>query len=205
MCSYAKLGKRIAWLDSLKMFAMFLVVFGHCCSLQSNNLIGIHYLDQWIVSFNMPLFVFVSGLVAYKSLNGLYSWTDCLSYIRKISERIALPNVCFSCFVGFFIHFWGSFEFSLRALFNIVVFSFFFIIVFFQDKSIIRKCYNWIMLLPFVMNIFGIYSYFWFLSMLLFVMGGDRHSNCFCSENTYESVLGCWWCILDDACVWGRA
>lgn len=188
-----RLNGRIAWIDALKMFAMLFVIFYHCKYIQSPNLIGYNYLNLWIVSFNMPLFVFLSGLTSYKGLNALCSWKDFFNYIEKISKRIALPNVCFSCIVGFFLHSFVSYN-LFRASLNIGVFSFFFIIIVFKDKCKgVSRLYNWIMLLPFVMNIVGVYSYFWFLAMLLFVLGGTAFSIVLvrkCNIN-YAWVAGC--------------
>ena len=46
--------KRILWIDYAKAFAMFFVVIGH---VNSGN-----YLTNWIYSFHMPLFFFLSGI-----------------------------------------------------------------------------------------------------------------------------------------------
>ncbi len=164
----AKSSGRIAWIDALKMFAMFLVVFGHCNSIQQHSLIGYDYINQLIVAFNMPVFVFLSGLVCYRSLKKICSWQDFLCYERKISERIALPSVCFSCLVGFFLHL--SSEDYFRSFSNVCVLTFFLLLCFFKEKNIIvDKFYNWVIFVPLVLNFCGKYSYFWFLSMLLFV------------------------------------
>ena len=47
--------KRIEWIDTLRGFAMFLVIWGHC---QKNGT----FIRKWIYSFHMPLFFLISGL-----------------------------------------------------------------------------------------------------------------------------------------------
>lgn len=50
-------GKRLIWVDQLKAFAMFLVVWGHC--IQRCKTV---FLLRLIYSFHMPLFFIISGL-----------------------------------------------------------------------------------------------------------------------------------------------
>lgn len=69
--------KRILWLDYAKAFAMFFVVIGH---VNSGN-----YLTNWIYSFHMPLFFFLSG-ITLKAYRG--GWKH---YVIKLSKRILIP------------------------------------------------------------------------------------------------------------------
>lgn len=48
--------KRIEWLDSLRGFAMFLVIVGHVSSVPAS-------LGKWIYAFHMPLFFVIAGIV----------------------------------------------------------------------------------------------------------------------------------------------
>lgn len=76
--------KRLEYIDRLKGLAMIMVVAGHIiafCGIGYNNI----YMDN-IVLINMPLFLFLNGLVVNKPsmANGLW-------YIRKKICQILIP------------------------------------------------------------------------------------------------------------------
>lgn len=48
---------RISFVDGLFVFAMILVVVGHCGFTQEFN---VSYLHRWIYSFHMPIFFWLS-------------------------------------------------------------------------------------------------------------------------------------------------
>ena len=58
--------KRFNSIDILKLFAMFLVIWGHCVQF----LLTSHYLDEpafvYIYSFHMPLFMMISGMFVHQ-------------------------------------------------------------------------------------------------------------------------------------------
>lgn len=54
--------QRIDYIDRMKGMAIFLVVMGHVYGMVFNQGEDITY--KWISSFHMPLFMFLSGLVA---------------------------------------------------------------------------------------------------------------------------------------------
>lgn len=63
------MSERNVLLDVLKGFAIFLVVMGH--AIQYNQVdFDTNPLFRFIYSFHMPLFMFVSGFVSYKSFDG---------------------------------------------------------------------------------------------------------------------------------------
>ena len=53
------LGKRIDWIDFLKAFAIFLVVWGHIIQ---SNFPNLNTINGFILAFHMPLFAILSGL-----------------------------------------------------------------------------------------------------------------------------------------------
>lgn len=81
--------KRVPWIDDAKMFAMLFVVLGH-----TNGVVG-HVdstiFNMWIVSFNMALFVVLSGVTSSKWYIRTKTWNDVFNYVIKITERILLP------------------------------------------------------------------------------------------------------------------
>lgn len=74
---------RIVWLDTMKGIAIFLVVIGHVM----NNM---HLMDspvnKWIHLFNMPLFFFLSGFLAYNTSNKFL-----LENVKKKVRSLCIP------------------------------------------------------------------------------------------------------------------
>ena len=58
--------ERVLWLDNLKGVLIFLVVLGHCIQFTSPDP-DTNLLFNFIYSFHMPLFMFLSGYACYKS------------------------------------------------------------------------------------------------------------------------------------------
>lgn len=56
--------KRLVYIDALRAFSMFLIVYSHInkYGLQAN----ISIFNEWSNSFMVPLFFFISGFVSYK-------------------------------------------------------------------------------------------------------------------------------------------
>lgn len=81
-------GRIAAW-DLLKLFAIFLVVDGHCMQ----HLLRVETINNplflWISSFHMPLFMSLSGMFAHKSYR-----LPVNQYLLKRCRQILLP--CFS-------------------------------------------------------------------------------------------------------------
>ena len=56
--------KRIEWIDRAKSFCMFLVILGHCHIQESDS-----FITQFIYSFHMMLFFFLSGLLCKREFS----------------------------------------------------------------------------------------------------------------------------------------
>ena len=89
-------GKRLAYLDALKCLGILLVISGH---VQFYGM-GIKAYDSastiMLYSFNMPLFFFVSGFLAFKK-----NTIGRIGELKKIGSKFVLlviPAVVFSCF-----------------------------------------------------------------------------------------------------------
>lgn len=81
---------RIGWIDNLRGFAILLVVIGHSGSL----------LNNYIFSFHMPLFFFLSGIM-FKKTN------EFTSFFKKKNRTLVIPYLFFS---SIFYLFWLFFE-----------------------------------------------------------------------------------------------
>lgn len=79
---------RIGYIDKLKGMAIMLVVMGHVAELgcgMSDTAFNVMY-----NSFHMPLFMFLSGVFAFKSFRA-YDWGEACAYLRKKALRVAVP------------------------------------------------------------------------------------------------------------------
>jgi len=70
--------KRIEWVDRAKSFCMFLVILGHCHIQDSDS-----FVTQFIYSFHMMLFFFLSGLLCKKEFS--------IETIKRDMQYILLP------------------------------------------------------------------------------------------------------------------
>lgn len=77
------MNERVKWIDSLRGFAIVLVILGHAGIPQTMRI--------WIYSFHIPLFFFISGYVF--SLKKVNNFKEFL--IKKI-KGIVIPLICFS-------------------------------------------------------------------------------------------------------------
>lgn len=96
---------RIAWIDNVRLFAILCVVFGHSCfhcdpEKLGYSIWGFQWLTAFIVSFNMQLFVFLSGYCAWKGIEHIDTLKKLTEYWLKISKRVAIP--------AFVFNFWGG-------------------------------------------------------------------------------------------------
>ncbi len=96
---------RLEWMDVLKLYAIFLVLWGH--SIQ--YFLSSEYYDEpvfrFIYSFHMPLFMTISGFFGAKLTTRKF--TDVL--IRK-SRQLLLPVFSFSLIMCIFIFYRGGYS-----------------------------------------------------------------------------------------------
>lgn len=93
--------KHIEYIDSIKGFAIFLMVMGHAIAWNyvDWNEVCVYDIEQplnvkiggliWqlIYSFHMPLFFMVSGYLSYKT----YEWENFYSFLKKKIMRLLIP------------------------------------------------------------------------------------------------------------------
>lgn len=86
--------KRIEYLDQLKAIAIIFVVIGH--SIENNTLESSQSpLFSWIYSFHMPLFMFISGYVAFKTMR-INTFTEFFPYIKGRALTLLVPYFMWS-------------------------------------------------------------------------------------------------------------
>src|SRR5574344_1233869 len=82
---------RIQYIDKLKGMAILLVVMGHLAEKSmgiTNSVFNLLY-----GSFHMPLFMFLSGIFAYKSFRN-YNFEEINLFIQKKFFRVLIPFYC---------------------------------------------------------------------------------------------------------------
>ena len=89
--------QRIIWFDILKLFAMFLVVWGHCIQRFIAEDASDIEIYRFIYSFHMPLFMCISGFFASNLIN-----TDYRTTVYKKLRQLILPAITFSVLAAFF-------------------------------------------------------------------------------------------------------
>lgn len=114
--------ERLPFFDFLKMFAMFMVLWGHCIQHLQSCEVWTEPLYKFIYSFHMPLFMMIAGFFSLSSFKlsfmevlkkkGSQLILPCLTWGVILYGVIAVMNGCFgaklsySPFFIFFQHFW---------------------------------------------------------------------------------------------------
>lgn len=110
--------KRITYIDALKGLAIVLVVWGHiaekCMGVENTPF------NYMYGSFHMPLFIFLSGLFAYKGMERT-SWQYVATFLRKKAVRILLPFLVVGGFYSLIV------EHSLTAVYSGVMGGYWFL------------------------------------------------------------------------------
>jgi len=97
-------GSRNQTLDIIKGFAIFLVVFGHSIQFNTIDNFDSNIIFRVIYSFHMPLFMFISGFISYKTFDGS---------ITKLVKR----------FKALIIPFWVWFVFTFIFTYSLFSYS----------------------------------------------------------------------------------
>ena len=98
----AIMKERIEYIDKLKGLAIILVVMGHISEKSMN--ITTSPFNLFYDSFHMPLFMFLSGIFAYKSFKK-WNLYEAIYFLKKKTLRILMPFVVIGgvysvCFCG---------------------------------------------------------------------------------------------------------
>lgn len=144
--------KRIQWLDALKLFAMFLVVWGHCIQRFLGEMTNENIVYDFIYSFHMPLFMCISGFFGASLLN-----LDFKTVLKKKFIQLLLPAISFSLIAAlytthigiansFLSEFKSAFWFLKSAFFCAIIYYTIYRVIFF----IIKKSQTYIDILVFI-------------------------------------------------------
>lgn len=128
--------RRLEWIDAVKGFAIFLMVFAHAIAWTYGNWEDIVLFSpeqpvnvkwgclwQLIYSFHMPLFFMVSGFLTYKE----YKWADFPGYLKKRLTRLFLPWL-FTIWIIYLVRDTMGYWFLL-SLFELSIVGFFLIVL----------------------------------------------------------------------------
>lgn len=86
--------ERIAWIDNARFIAIWLMIVGHLCGyLLRGDVVSAILYQNFIVAFNMPLFVILSGYGNYVSLVRMSSIRDFITIVWKGFYRVLCPIV----------------------------------------------------------------------------------------------------------------
>lgn len=169
------INNRIAWIDNARLFAILCVMFGHCCfcidpnALNGYEVWGYQWQRDFIVSFNMPLFVFLSGFCAYKGINRVVSFKDLSDYWLKITKRIAVPMFCYNGILSIIDNIK---QHDLLGLSNWVAAIVTLGVIHWASKNEKFSRFQWLFnILLYAVMLYELFHLgFWFLNMLLQIM-----------------------------------
>ena len=80
---------------------MLCVILGHVMTIviKTNVDLSGKIIEHFIVAFNMPLFVIISGYSNLNTFNKITKWRELIDFVKKSVIRILLPVVTF-CVIG---------------------------------------------------------------------------------------------------------
>lgn len=145
--------QRIIWIDELKAFAIILVVMGHV--LISRFLPQFTVWHDVIYSFHMPLFMFLSGLFAYKATEAVERGMK-KKYIGNKFRQLLLPVIFGGGILCIFHHENYITQYLLRggAYYWYLVTLFEFLLIFLIARFISRKYFYLLVAIPYLAVLF---------------------------------------------------
>lgn len=99
-------NNRIEYIDNIKGFAILLVVVGHL--LDKSLLLGNNIFNSMIYSTHMPLFMYVSGLFAFKNKETSPTIKSFLYFLKKKAIRLLLPYISIGLLYGYLKNYTSS-------------------------------------------------------------------------------------------------
>ena len=93
-------GNRLIYLDSLRGFAILLVVVGHLIQYNYQSALDDPIFNA-IYSFHMPLFFFISGASCSLSVHGINSVKGCVREIWRKFQILIIPSLSWGIIMSF--------------------------------------------------------------------------------------------------------
>lgn len=154
---------REVWIDNARAFAMIAVIWMHTANIGiKDNILP----TGMILSFNMPLFVFISGYCAYHTLERICQLSDFWKYIKKLTICIGVPNLCYWA-----IDYGMSHSFQMHTVktvaATIVLLTLMFYAYLLYSHRLNAYCENLSLIIVLLSNFSSIFNSFWFLTFIL--------------------------------------
>lgn len=184
------MNKRISWIDNVKFFAIFCVIYGHCNGFIINpeSIKGWYFWNSLIVAFNMPLFMFISGSLSSGSFRNLNNIRDLELFLCKNTERIGVPNLFFTFFAAGYKSLFENYKISLLLFGTLLIMAVF---VFYKDRIKYGNVFYKIFIASIIVaSFFSRPAYFWFLTVLLSIVVTVGISVYCFKKNYYWGIIG---------------
>ena len=179
-----KIG-RMPFFDFLKMFAMFMVLWGHCIQHLQTGDVWNEPMHKFIYTFHLPLFMMIAGFFSLSSFRlsfkeilkkkGSQLILPCFTWGIMLYGVIAVMNSCFeaslsySSFFVFFQHFW-----FLKSLFVCYLIAY-------MGSRICKNIWAWIILTLLFAHISTTHQlpimYFCFMAGILLRLNFDKFTD----------------------------
>lgn len=167
--SYHQPMKRIEWIDIAKAFAMFCVVFGHIEVFSMGNYTGFFHRFQFL--FCMPLFFFLSGMVA-KPQHTLKESYQCLKkkFLQLMIPFVATGSlyvyVCCPKSPWWYLFWYPEGVGHMGYWFLLVMFEIYLLF------TIVQIITNWLNRFIRIKESFILVSFFFWIVLLIILLGG---------------------------------
>ena len=155
------MSNRIVWIDNVRMLAMVFVMLGHTWRLIDCPLPT--WLGTFILAFNMPLFVILSGYVSNHGMEKINSIRGLGDYIINCAERILVPAVFMQSVSAIITILLQLRPYSHSAILHVTLILAFVLVTIYYHHFL-----KYIALLSIFVDTYA--NMFWFLSMLFWVM-----------------------------------
>lgn len=168
----SQMSNRLSWVDNVKMVAMLFVILGHTwriihCPLPE-------WLSLFILSFNMPLFVLMTGYTSVRGIDKIATIQNLKDYLFKTTKRVMLPSAVFSIAVSIVVLFLkyviddNDFSWS-KVIVKLIILSIYVIAFIYRNHQKGKFLFSFlcIMAIPISLK----FSMFWFLNMTWCVCG----------------------------------
>lgn len=154
---------REVWIDNARALAIISVIWMHTANIGiKDNILP----AGMILSFNMPLFVFISGYCAYHTLEQICQISDFWKYIKKLTICIGIPNLCYWA-----IDYGMSHSFQMHTVktvaATIVLLTLMFYAYLLYSHRLNAYSENFSLTIVLLFNFSGIFNSFWFLPFIL--------------------------------------